>query len=132
MNVNFEGRTWEFDQNTITVLQGIAMHLAYGLTIKGLLLGIQEMDPRAIQCDYWLMLQQNGVTRPIKECEFDAIAFLAALGDARQAEEAPEEAAAEAEVPTSLPPGEAPSPESATPTGTTLPHRGREHPVTTG
>jgi hypothetical protein len=126
MNINFEGRTWKFDQDTITVKQGIAIHLAHGLTILDLLNGIKALDPRAIQADYWLMLQQNGITKPIADCDFDSLAFMAALGEATDAEATEELAKAEAaaqaaaaEVPTSLPPAGAASPTSATPTGTT-------------
>jgi hypothetical protein len=126
MNINFEGRTWKFDQDTITVKQGIAIHLAHGLTILDMLNGLKALDPRAIQADYWLMLQQNGITKPIADCDFDSLAFMAALGEATDAEATEELAKAEAaaqaaaaEVPTSPPPAGAASPTSATPTGTT-------------
>ena len=112
MKITFEGRTWEFRQEVITIKQAMAIHFAYGLTIRGLLEGIQQLDVRAIQCDYWLMLQQNGIEKPITECDFDPLDFMAAMGEARDAEEAAEKAAreaakaaeAQAVVPTSPPP----------------------------
>lgn len=139
MKIDFEGRTWEFSQETIGVKQGLAIHFAYGLTIRALLEGIQQLDVRAIQCDYWLMLQQNGIEKPIKDCEFDTLAFMAALGDAREAEEAAEKAAQEAAeaaevqaVPTSLPPGDPASPTSGTPTDTTPQHAVPAEPLPPG
>lgn len=129
MKIDFEGRTWKFSQETIGVKQGLAIHFAYGLTIKALLEGIQQLDVRAIQCDYWLMLQQNGIEKPIKDCEFDTLAFMAAMGEAREAEEAAENAAADAARdaedrvgavgPTGPLPDGPPSPTSGTPTATT-------------
>lgn len=129
MKIDFEGRLWEFSQEDITIKQGMAIYLAYGLTIRGLLEGIQNLDVRAIQCDYWLMLQQNGVEKPIKDCDFDPLAFMAAMGEARDreaAEEAAEEKRKAAEAaeaapafPTSPPPGAPASSAPAYPTATT-------------
>jgi hypothetical protein len=127
VKIDFEGRTWEFSQETFTVRQGMAIFLAYGLTIRDLLEGVQRLDVRAIQCDYWLMLQQNGIEKPIKDCEFDVLAFMAAIGEARDAEEAAEAAAAGAKrageeaalVPTSPLPDAPASPVPASPTATT-------------
>ena len=109
MKIEFEGRTWQFDEDEITVKQGIAIHLAYGFTVSAWLEELAKLDPRAVQCTLWLMYQQNGVSKPIADCDGSLVAFMTAYTEARQAE-AEADAAAEAEavpeVPTSLPPGD--------------------------
>lgn len=96
MRVTFEGREWEFDENAITLKQGIAVHLAHGLTLAEWMDGVRRLDARAIQASYWLMLQQNGVIKPIADCDCDAAEFLSVVLDARKAR-ADERAAPEPE-----------------------------------
>lgn len=140
MKIDFEGRTWEFDESEITVKQGIVIHLAHGITIAEFSQGLITMDARALQAGYWLMLQQNGVIKPIAELDFKAVPFAEAYANARLAEIAAEEEAekarkaaeqarldagldasdrAAAVVPTSPLPADPPSPASAYPTATT-------------
>lgn len=91
MKLSFEGREWDFDEDAITIQQGIAIHLAYGFTISAWLQGMTEADPRAWQCAYWLMLQQNGITKPIKDCDGSLVAFMSAYAAAQEpAEPEPE------------------------------------------
>lgn len=112
MKIEFEGRTWEFDPNTITVKQAVAIWYAHKLTIHEYLEALGKLDGRGIQVAYWLMLQQSGVIKPLADVDCDAIAFMAAYGDAAEAEAAAEKAAQEAQrepeplVPTSPPPGD--------------------------
>ena len=120
MIIKFEGRDWEYDEDRITVQQAVAIHLAYGLTLQDFVNGIGNLDPRSLQCAYWLMLAQNGVKRAVRDCEFPLVAFIAAYADAQQAA-APEQPQPEVPaVPTiPSPPGGPPSPAPAIPTVTT-------------
>lgn len=127
MKIEFEGRTWQYDEDEITLEQAMAMRLVHGLTILDWQEGLARLDERALQCSYWLMLNQNGIVKPVLECEFSPVAFTVAYRDAQAAERAAEKAKAEAEKaaadPTPPPSltGSAESPESATQTDTTPP-----------
>lgn len=129
MKITFEGRDWEFDETEITVKQGIAIYLVHSITIAEFSEGLVMLDPRALQAGYWLMLQQNGVVKPIADCDFRAAAFAEAYATARVAEQEAEkqaeaeQAAAEAAGPTSLPQDAAASPGPVSPTATTRRHR---------
>lgn len=86
MKITFEGRDWEFDESEITVKQGVAIHLAHGITIAQFSQGLIDMDARALQAGYWLMLQQNDVVKPIAACDFRAVAFAEAYANGRLAD----------------------------------------------
>lgn len=121
MIITWDGRTWDFDPEQMDIQQGIAIFLAWGFTLEGYEEAAEHADPRALQCMYWLMLQQNGIEKPIKECNFDLVPYFMAIQEA-QAAEAASKAAAEPEPelgPT--PPAGPPSPEPPTPPATTPP-----------
>jgi len=119
--IEFEGRKWKYDEDKVTTKQGIEFFDAYGFTMLGWQRAILPADPRAMQCCYWLMLQQNGVTdRPLKECDFAVVDFIAAYQAAAKADE-PAEAEPDPTGLPSSPTGSEGSAESATPTDTTLP-----------
>ena len=130
MKIDFEGRVWEFDPDTVTVQQGIAIWLAHGLTLLDWEEGMERGDPRALQSTYWLMLTQDGAVKPIKDCDFAVGPFSQALAAAQEA--AAQEAAAAASAPAVEPepvptqPGAPPSPERPSPTDTTPPPSGQE------
>jgi hypothetical protein len=92
MTITFEGRDWELDDDHVGVQQAMVFHLVHGLTLRGWMEGIKELDPRAIQCTYWLMLQQNGIEKPLKDLDFDAIGYMGAYVEALQAEKERKEA----------------------------------------
>jgi hypothetical protein len=110
MIISFEGRDWVYDQEKISVQQGIAMFQAWGFTLETWEEALKATDPRAMQCLYWHMLAQNGVTKPLRECDFDMAEFAEALGNGADAERA---ARAAARTP--------PPPEPAAEPGPTLP-----------
>ena len=125
MKIDFEGRVWEFDPDTVTVQQGIAIWLAHGLTLLDWEEGMERGDPRALQSTYWLMLTQDGAVKPIKDCDFAVGPFSQALAAAQEAAAAASAPAVEPEpVPTQ--PGAPPSPERPSPTDTTPPPSGQE------
>ena len=82
VTVRFQGREWQLNPEHVTVQQAIAIQLTYGFTVAGWLGALQDIDPRAMQCLYWLMLQQNGEIRAIKDCDFDLMEFGVAYADA--------------------------------------------------
>lgn len=96
MKIEWDGRQWDFDESDITVKQGIVIHMAHGITVAEFSEGLVTMDARALQAGYWLMLQQNGVTKPIADCDFKAVAFAEAYATARLAEMRAEEEAKKA------------------------------------
>lgn len=126
MKVEFEGRTWEYDEDRVSVQQAIAFHFAYGFNILDWQLAIEKLDPRALQCCYWLMLQQAGVVGPLKDCDFAVVEFAAAYRAAQDAEAAEEPEPDPTSEPPSGPQAEpTASKASATRTATTQAHRGR-------
>lgn len=126
MKIDFEGQVWEFDPNLVDVQQGIAIWLAHGLTLLGWEEGMETADPRALQSTYWLMLAQNGVTKPIKDCNFAVGPFSLALQTAQEAELAANAPEPEPEPVPTQPGGTAASPEPSSPADTTLPPGGQE------
>ena len=118
MKITFEGREWDFDLEAITLKQGVAMHLAYGFTLDAWFRALQETDPRALQCLWWLILQQDGQVMPIKDADCSLIDLSVAFGEAQDAEDGEgEEPEADPTPPT--PPDAPPSPGPGTPTATT-------------
>jgi hypothetical protein len=85
LRITFEGREWQYDEDAVSVQQAVAMHFAYGFTLADWSDAVPKLDPRAIQCVYWLMLQQNGIKKPLKECEFALVPFVIAYGEAQRA-----------------------------------------------
>jgi len=125
LRITFEGREWDFDMEAITLKQAVAMHLAYGFTLDGWLKAVGETDPRALQCLWWLMLQQDGQVMPIKDADCPLIALSVAFADAQEEDGAEAEPGPDPTSPPS-PPGGPPSPEPDTPTATTRTPRARQ------
>jgi hypothetical protein len=127
VTLTWEGREWTVNTETISVQQGIAMFLAWGFTLESWEEALAATDPRAMQCLYWLMLQQNGVIKPLKDCDFDMLAYFTAYYEALEAKKAAEAEAAEPEPePGPTPPGGPPSPEPPSPQATTRKPRPRK------
>jgi hypothetical protein len=119
VKITFEGREWEFSLEAIDLKQGVAIHLAYGFTLDAWFRALGDTDPRALQCLWWLMLQQDGQVMPIQDANCGLIALAAAFGDAQDAEDEAEPEPDPTSPPS--PPGGPPSPGSATPAATTPP-----------
>jgi hypothetical protein len=86
VNITFEGRDWSFNEDEITIKQGIAIHMAYGFTVSTWMTALAELDSRAVQCALWLMWQQNGVVKPIADCDGGLVTFMQAYTAARTTE----------------------------------------------
>jgi hypothetical protein len=124
VKITFEDRDWQFDEDELDTKQATVLYYTYKMTIEDWIAGVSHADQRSLHFSYWLMLQQNGVIKPIADCNPKIIAFAVAYGAAREAEAEAAEAAAEAEAPTVVPtipspPGEPPSPVPVIPTATT-------------
>jgi hypothetical protein len=131
VEISFEGRTWQFDPDDIDVRQATVLYMTYQLTIMQYNEGFDVLDQRVYHFAYWLMLQQNGVVKPIADCNPKVIDFMAAVTEARVAEAKAAEAEAQAAEPdpTQPPPPDGPQDEptasraSATRRAMTRPHR---------
>ena len=109
MKIEFEGRTWDFDPDSMDVRQATVLYMTYQLTIAQYSEGFDTLDQRVYHYAYWLMLQQNGVVKTIAECNPNIIRFIGAFTEARVAKAAAEAAEAEARAavepdPTNEPP----------------------------
>ncbi len=119
MIIDFEGRSWDFDPDLLDVKQATVLYLTYKMTISEWSAGFQAMDQRAYHFAYWLMLQQNGVVKPIADCNPKIVAFMSAYADAAITA-AGEAAAAEAEAAADPTAGPPPGPPDGT-TGSAVP-----------
>lgn len=115
ITVHFEDRDWEFEDDKVQLKQAMVFHQEYGLTLRAWQDGVKDLDPRSIACSYWLMLQQNGVVRPLRDVDFDTLAFMMAYVEGMQAE-AERKKAEEAEPD--------PTPDGSLPDTKTLPPQG--------
>lgn len=116
MKIEFEGQTWELDTHAVTLKQGVAIHLAYGMTINDYIKGLGVLDSRAYHVAYWLMRQQAGEKIALADADCPMIAFMDAVTEAKPSTDAEqrrvdearaaEQAQAAPEVPTSPPPGD--------------------------
>lgn len=130
LHIKFEGREWLWDTDIrLTVKQGIAMHLAHGMTVTDWLGGLKTGDARSWQCTYWLMLQKNGVIKPLADCDFELFDFMSAYGEARDRAKAAGELTDDDDEdeadPTTPPP---PSLPDVPPSPEPSPHPGNVHP----
>lgn len=108
MKIEYDGATYEFDQEDITYKQAMTVQLHTGMSIAEWqdTLDIDEIeDPetrekklanpgpewlKSIGCLYWVVMAQNGVTEPIADVDFKLAKFLTAFGEASTAESATE------------------------------------------
>lgn len=126
MKITFQDREWEFDLEAITLKQGIAIHLAYGFNLDQWFEAMGDTDPRALQCLWWLILQQDGQVMPLKDADCSLIELATAFGEAQDEEE---ETADEPDPTPPSPPAAPPSTGPSTPTATTPARRARKPPV---
>jgi hypothetical protein len=129
MIIVFEGREWQYDEDKVTVQQAMVLHSAYGLAILAWQRAIAELDPRAMQFCYWLMLAQNDAKPgPLKGLDFAVVEFIAAYRAAQ--EPAADEGEPEPDPTRPSPPDGQPSPVPSSPTGTTPAPRARREAAT--
>jgi hypothetical protein len=119
VKITFENRDWEFDPEAITLKQAVAMHMAYGFTVDGWLSALGEADPRALQCLWWLMLQQDGKVMPLKDADCKIVDLANAFAEAE--DDGAQEAEPDPTTSPSSPLGAAPSPAPSIPPAMTPP-----------
>jgi hypothetical protein len=98
VKITFEGRDWEYDEDEVDTKQATVLYMVYKMTLHDWIAGVAKVDQRSLHFTYWLMLQQNGVVKPIADCNPKPIAFAVAYGEAREVANAEEEARAAAEA----------------------------------
>lgn len=121
VTVDYDGREWLFDMDKVSMQQAITIQLAWGFTLEDYQEALEKADARALQCLYWLMLQQNGIERVLKDLDADLVELTTAWKvavEAEQARQAAEQAEAVELGPTQL--AAAPSPARRSRPATTL------------
>jgi hypothetical protein len=119
MQIEWAGRTWDFDATEVTMKQAFVIKdstkddvFPAGRSLAAWNRGLNDAEPSCVRAAYWLMLQQAGQQVPIADLEFSVVKFNNALVTATLAEQAQQEAAekkakeeaeAAAAVPTSAP-----------------------------
>jgi hypothetical protein len=111
MRIEYEGESYEFDMDDITVKQGIKIekHLGCSLADFGEMLNAEDgktPDLLAVQCLGWLILH-GGRGIPIEDTDFKVTALSRALGEAMEREAASQKAAAPVEEGAPVPTGAA-------------------------
>jgi hypothetical protein len=138
VQIEWDGKSWEFDPEDINFRQGEQIYRYYQLTIEAYSDGLDHMDQRSFHVAYWLMRQQAGEkSLGLANCgDVKVVPYMLALTEARlaaakteqeaqDAAKAEQDAALDAEDrstavgPTSPLPGDPPSPMSAIPPATT-------------
>jgi hypothetical protein len=89
MKVDYEGKTYNFELEEITVSQATVLKRRLGLTLLSLDAGLNEGDPDALRAVYWLMLDQSGERVDIDEVDFKIVKLANAVQAAadKEAEE---------------------------------------------
>lgn len=83
LQFEWEGKTLSLDLEGITLQQAIAIKkMCNGLTIFGLLDGLDTLDPDAAKALYWLAHEQSGFRLNVNQLDFPVIAFMVAVKDA--------------------------------------------------
>lgn len=94
MHVEWQGRTYEFDMNAITVSQAYVIKnhtkdpdsFPSGRGLKDFEKGWKEGDPACLQALYWTMLGQNGENVEIRNVDFPVGLYMDAIGEAGKAQ----------------------------------------------
>lgn len=95
MIVDYDGKSYEFSMDELTLEQAQKIKRVLGLTPLKVETGLMEADPDALQAVFWLMNQQNGATNiQLERVRFKPIPLANALYDAMKAKAGKEEEAA--------------------------------------
>ena len=91
MNIEFQGKAYDFDQNAISLDEFREMKRKYKRTAKGFEEGITEGDPDALTCLYWVMeARQSGNQSLVLSDSIDfpgGATLYQAMADAAKAEQ---------------------------------------------
>ena len=90
--VRFEDQEFELDIEELTLNQALYIYRQAKMSVRDLMVGLQDLNPDAMAALYWLMLDQNGKRADIGKLNFKILAFAAALSDAFPSDEEDAEA----------------------------------------
>ena len=88
MNIHFEDTDYNFDIEALDLAEARHIKRQTGLTMRGLMDGLTDLDPEALLAIYWLMLKQNGQMSDMNKVNFSVLKFAEAVGSAFEAEAA--------------------------------------------
>lgn len=106
MKIDFEGRTWSYDADDITVQDAEVIEKETGAPVIEWSRSLAGIHAGAYKILYWLMRSQSGDPIPLGEVNFRLYPFVTAFTDAAKAEAEAVAAASEAD-PTVPPPTQA-------------------------
>ena|ERR1700733_5053123 len=86
MQIEYEGKPYDFTMDEITVKQAGVIKNHCGMTLRGLEDGLSEGDSDALTALFWLMLQGNGDQTRIENVDFKIIKFARAVQEATERE----------------------------------------------
>lgn len=113
MQIQFQGRTYSYDETKIDINQAYVIKANTGWTIRGWQENLEQLDPHAIAHLWWIILAQNGETRNIADLgNFPVVALMVAIGEAAEAEQA-RQTAGQPGGPTPPAPASPPAPNGA-------------------
>ena len=101
MKIDFEGRTWAYDDDGITVQQAEVIEQETGGTVAEWAQSRAGLGSKTYRILYWLMCAQNGDTVQLADVNFRLLPFVSAFTAALRAEAAQE---AQAEPDPTVPP----------------------------
>jgi hypothetical protein len=88
MFITFDDQEYSFDIEDITRSEAAYIKRQKGLTLGGLLAGMADLDPDALDGMFWLMLKQNGTVRDINKLpDYPMLKFGEAISEAFAAED---------------------------------------------
>jgi hypothetical protein len=86
MKIDYEGETYDFDLEEITLAQATYLHKHLGLTLQGLDLGLAQGHPDALRAVWWLIQAQAGKKTNIDNLDFKIVKLSNAVQAAYEAE----------------------------------------------
>lgn len=80
LTFDYDGQTYEFDQNKLDLTEAIAVKVETGgMTIKAFQLGINELDPESLKAMVWLSLRRAGTAVRYADVTFDVVELLSSI-----------------------------------------------------
>lgn len=96
MIIHFEDTDYNFDIEALDLAEARHIKRQTGLSMRGLMDGLADIDPEALVAIYWLMLKQNGQVSDMNKLNFSVLKFAEAVGKAFDEEAAARKATEEA------------------------------------
>jgi hypothetical protein len=68
--IHLANESWPFDDEEMTLKDAFKIKAASGLSLKGFLMGVQDMEPLALQSLIWFLRTNAGASVRIEEVDF--------------------------------------------------------------